>query len=165
MNVSDVIDLYEYDCWANGVILDTAEGIAPGKFAAHVEHSHGSLRGTLVHMLDAEESWRTRMADGHSTDDLEEADFPDPVSVRARWAREQATMRGFLAGLKDADLDKVIRYTAGERELHHVLWHCIVHMIDHSTSHRAEAAAILTSFGRSPGDIHFMLWIREHKGK
>lgn len=165
MNLSDITDLYGYDCWANLHILDTAEKVSPAQLTGHVEHSHGSLRGTLVHTLDAEESWRTRMTEGHSTPDLDEGAFPDVASIRARWQREQKIMSDFLASLKDEDLGKTIRYTAGEQEYQRVLWHCIVHMIDHGTQHRSEAAAILTGYGRSPGDVHFMLWIREHRGR
>jgi len=165
MNLFDIKDLYGYDCWANLHMLDTAETVSPGQFTAHADHSHGSLRGTLVHTFDAEESWRTRMTEGHSTPDVLEEDFPDVASLRARWQTEQATMNAFIASLKDEDLGRTIRYTAGDQEYQRVLWHCIVHMIDHGTQHRSEAAAILTGFGRSPGDVHFMLWIREHRGR
>lgn len=164
MNLSEIMDLYDYNCWANARILNTAGEVRPEQFTARVEHSHGSLRGTLVHILDAEEGWRTRLTDGHGTPDLDEKLFPDVAAIRARWMVEEAAMRAYLAALKDEDLSQTVHYTAGGQDFQRIVWHMLVHMIDHGTQHRSEAAAILTGFGRSPGDIHFMLWVREARG-
>ena len=33
------------------------------------------------------------------------------------------------------------------------VWQMLVHVVNHGTQHRAEAAALLTSQGRSPGEL------------
>lgn len=165
MNLSDINDLYNYNCWANALILDTAQKVTPEQLTGHVDHSHGSLRGTLVHTLDAEESWRTRLAEGRDTPDIDETLFPDVTPLRARWKVEETAMRAYLATLKDSDLGQTITYTRGDQEFQRIVWHCIVHLINHGTQHRSESAAILTSYDRSPGEIDFMLWVREFRGK
>jgi uncharacterized damage-inducible protein DinB len=41
-----------------------------------------------------------------------------------------------------------------------ILWHCLYHLVNHGTQHRSEAAAMLTDFGHSPGDIDMILFLR-----
>jgi uncharacterized damage-inducible protein DinB len=40
-----------------------------------------------------------------------------------------------------------------------VLWHCLVHVVNHGTQHRSEAALLLTNDGQSPGDLDFTLFL------
>jgi uncharacterized damage-inducible protein DinB len=42
------------------------------------------------------------------------------------------------------------------------VWQTILHVINHGTQHRSEAAAILTSYGQSPGELDFYLFLKEN---
>jgi uncharacterized damage-inducible protein DinB len=37
----------------------------------------------------------------------------------------------------------------------------MAHLVNHGTQHRSEAAAMLTEYGYSPGDIDFIIYLRE----
>ena len=73
-------------------------------------------------------------------------------------------MRAYLASLQDDDLDGLLRYTTdqGERR-ERVLWHCLLHVVNHGTQHRSEAAALLTEYGSSPGDLDFTVFLNEKR--
>jgi len=43
------------------------------------------------------------------------------------------------------------------------LWHCLWHVVNHGTQHRSEAAALLTRFNQSPGDLDFTVFMNETK--
>ena len=60
MQVSDVVVLYEYNCWARDRILSTAEQLDAGQLGASFVLSYGSILGTLTHIFNAEHLWRMR---------------------------------------------------------------------------------------------------------
>jgi uncharacterized damage-inducible protein DinB len=73
-------------------------------------------------------------------------------------------MRAYLAGLSDIDMENHLRYTTDEGlQRDRILWHCLVHVVNHGTQHRSEAAALLTDFGHSPGDLDFTVFLNEWK--
>jgi uncharacterized damage-inducible protein DinB len=41
------------------------------------------------------------------------------------------------------------------------LWHAMAHLVNHGTQHKTEAAAMLTGFGHSPGDIDMIKYAME----
>jgi uncharacterized damage-inducible protein DinB len=55
VNGRDILTIYEYNYWATKRILTASV------------HSFGSLRGTLVHILDAECAWRMLASTGRIT--------------------------------------------------------------------------------------------------
>jgi uncharacterized damage-inducible protein DinB len=122
--------------------------------------SHGSLRATLVHTLGAEIVWRERCQEGTSL--IEEDDLPTLEKLLDLWKREETAMRSYVATLSEDDLLRPLEYrnTKGVR-FSNVLWRILVHVVNHGTQHRAESAAALTAFGHSPGDVDFILFLRE----
>ena len=166
MNRDDVLLLYDYNYWANARILAAGARVSAEQFAAPGAFPHGGLRGTLVHALDAEQSWCRlfQSLNWQGIPELKEADLPTRELLEARWHEEEARMRSYLAGLSDADVTGPLRYTteSGE-ERDRILWHCLVHVVNHGTQHRSEAAAILTSFNCSPGDLDFTVFLSGRK--
>jgi uncharacterized damage-inducible protein DinB len=164
MNTRDVNLIYDYNYWANNRLLTAAAKVPQEQFVTPTPFPHGSLRGTLLHTLDAEYGWRMLCERGLEVEDLKEAEFSTLASLSERWQNEETAMRTYLATLKDDDLSGVIRYTtpAGiQRE--RVLWHCLYHVVNHGTQHRSEAAAALTDFNQSPGDFDFSIFMVERK--
>jgi len=99
------------------------------------------------------------------TPDLAEAEFPTLDRLEQHWREEERAMRDYLATLQDDDLTRIVRYTTDEgvrRE--RVLWHCLIHVVNHGAQHRSEAAAILTGYGQSPGEIDFTVFLNESAG-
>ena len=157
-----MMTLFEYDFWATKRILAAGANVSHGQFLAPTAHSHGSLRGTLVHIPDGEYGWRMLCQHNTFSPDLAETEFPTFDLLERRWRDEEVAMRDYLASLNDDDLTRMVRYTtdSGEKR-ERVLWHCLLHVVNHGTQHRSEAAAILTGYRQSPGDIDFTLFLNE----
>jgi uncharacterized damage-inducible protein DinB len=164
MKLQEVMLLYEYNYWANHRLLTTAAKVSAEQFTAPGPFPFGGLRGTLVHTLDAEYSWRMLLDKSIMTEDMKETEFATLEAFEKRWKDEEAAMRLYLAGLKDKDMAGIVRYTTAEGvKRERVLWHCLYHLVNHGTQHRSEAAAILTDFGQSPGNIDFTVFLNERK--
>ena len=159
----DVICLmYEYNYWANARIFAAAAKVSQEQFVAPGNLSHGGLRNTLVHVLAAERIWRSRCHERVSpTALLPVEDFSTLADLRARWEPEERAMRGYIASLTEADLTSTINYTSTRgTPLQNVLWQILLHLVNHGTQHRGEAAVLLTGYGHSPGDIDLIVYLR-----
>jgi uncharacterized damage-inducible protein DinB len=163
VNKNVILMLFDYSAWANRRILDAAEGLSQEQFTAPAGLDYGSLRGTLVHILSAETTWRERCQEGISpSSSLVEEAFPTLASLRAQWEEAEQAMRAFLAGLTDEDLRRDVHYrTKKGVPYENPLWQLLLHVINHGTQHRAEAAITLTQHGCSPGDVDLIVFLRE----
>lgn len=160
MRVADIQTLYDYNYWATSRILDTAETLAPEQFTQPLLKL-GHMRGTLRHTLGAEIIWLERWQ-GHSPAQLlKDEDVPTLADLRARWREQESHMRAFIAGLTDADLERVVHYrnTRGDAYAEPLGW-LMAHVVNHGTQHRSEAAAMLTELGHSPGDLDLLAYLR-----
>jgi uncharacterized damage-inducible protein DinB len=165
MDKTGILTLYEYNYWANALVLNATTNVNAAQFTAPARLSHGSLRGTLVHTLSTEVVWRLRCQEGVSPSAmLAEGEFPTLESLRQRWDAEERAMRAFLGSLQDDDLNRIVRYTTTKGVPHeNVLWHLLVHVVNHGTQFRAEAAVVLTEYGQSPGDLDLIRFLREQE--
>ena len=154
MNKQDILSLYGYNQWANAKILNAAANIMQEQFLADASFPHGGIRSTLTHALFAEWIWRNRWQGSSPTVRIQPQEFPTFESLRARWAEEEKLLMQFVEDVTDEWLNSVVAYqnTRGVA-LQHTLWKMMVHVVNHGTQHRTEAAAMLTDFGCSPGDI------------
>jgi len=160
MNKQDILTLYKYNQWANAKILNTATQVTKEQYLAPASFPHGGLRGTLVHALFAEWIWRNRWEGTSPTVRLRPEDFPTVESLCTRWAEEEKRLMDFVDHLTDERLSSTISYTnTSGKPFTRVLWHMMAHVVNHGTQHRAEAAALLTEFGRSPGDIDLIYFL------
>jgi len=163
MNAEHIRTLFDYVYWANARIFRAALRVTPDQFTAANTSSYGSLRGTLAHVLRSEMIWRRRLqGDPMPTGIPIEADFPTPQALLTAWQAEEPLLRAYLASLAEADLQAMVSYKSTKGEpFQNARWAILAHVVNHGTQHRAEAAAMLTDFGHSPGDIDMIIYFRE----
>lgn len=164
MQKSEILMLFDYSYWAQQRIFAAAAKIRNEDFIAPRAYSHGGLRGTLVHALAAEYLWRLRCQERTSPPGLQlkEEEFSDLAALRSRWQDEERSMRAYLASLEEAALGQPLRYRFFDgTEYEHALWQVLLHVVNHGTQHRSEAAVMLTDLGCSPGNLDLSVYLRE----
>ena len=160
MSTEYIRTLYQYSAWANGRILDTAAGLAPGQLTEGAGASYGSVRDTLVHTMSAQWIWLQRWKGVSPRAMLRAGDFPDLDAIRTHWAALERETRDFVEGLGEAQLARVISYTNTRgQEWAYPLWQMLIHQVNHATQHRSEAAMLLTQMGHSPGDLDLLVYM------
>lgn len=166
MKTDEIKLLYDYNDWADGRILAACAKVSPEQYAAPSTSGtgYGSLHATLVHLVDAVWLWRS-IFEGKfdsSHQELTEADLPTFDAVQERWQAERQALWAYLNGLTDEAVNGILRYTLASGTVRErVLWHCLLHVVNHGTQHRSEAAALCTSYGQSPGDFDFTFYLNE----
>ena len=164
MNIQNILLMFEYNYWANKRIFTAAKNITPEQLLAPAEFPYGNLRATLVHLIDAEYGWRGLFENNKFNDELKPEGFADVQSISERAQIEEQAMRTYLNRLTDADMESHKKYIADNGEPRdRILWHCLYHVVNHGSQHRSEAAAILTHFNASPGDLDFTVFLNEFK--
>ena len=163
MNKDDILQFYEYNYWATSKVLNAAARISAEQFIAPMGLTFGSIRGSLAHAFGAEIVWRMRFQEGISLSALPaEDEFPNINTMTERWKREAMLMRTYLQGITEADLTTIFQYKNTKGVLfENTLWHLLVHVVNHGTQFRSDAAVGLTQLNQSPGDLDMLLYFRE----
>src|SRR5512133_2042863 len=166
MKTDEIKLLFDYNDWADARTLAACARVSPEQYAAPTSYGRGGLRATMVHILDnlwqqritLQGYYREPLADEAAYDatELHEDAFPTLDALRERWTIEQQEMRAYLDTLTEETLNSTIRYVIPGVVRERVVWHILMEVTIHATQHRSEAAALLTSYGQSPGDFDFL---------
>ena len=156
MRTDDIRYLFAYDRWATRRILSVIDGVPAETWGATGVVGDRGLGSILVHQLGAHMRWRLGLEGDDAaagTARPEREPLPSPDAVARRWAQEWDAMEAFLDGLTDEFL---VRTDDGVP-----FWQMLVHLANHGTQHRSEAAVLLTDAGRSPGDLDMIFFAEE----
>ncbi len=159
MRKTDVTTLVDFMYWTTHRLLTEASHLSADEFTAPTAVTTRNLRGTLVHELDVEWSWRLNLqgVGFENASELAPEDFPDIATLAARWRQDEAEMRAWIEGLSDDDLQKPVVATVDSGRF--PLWTYLVHIFTHALQQQADAATLLTLAGRSPGEIGLLNYL------
>jgi uncharacterized damage-inducible protein DinB len=166
MDVSSIRMLFGYNYWANRKIMEASARLDTEQLVAPCGASLGSLFGTLVHLLDSEYGWHMLLEKGttEAFDQINTQGFHDLKALELRWDQEERSLREYLARLRDSDLLSHVQYAGDNGQIRdRILWQCMVHVVNHGTHHRSQAAAILKGYGCAPIALDMTLFLNEMK--
>ena len=153
MRTTDIAYLFAFDRWATRRILSVIDGLPADVWGATGVVGDRGLGAILVHQLGAHMRWRLGLAVDDAAAEAarpEREPLPSPDALARRWADEWDALDGWLVTLTDEWLDEL-----GDGV---PFWQMLAHVVNHGTQHRSEAATILTTAGRSPGDLDMIFF-------
>ncbi len=157
-------DLYAFNAWGHARIFSQVSQLSKTLYFAKTDHNtYANIHDTLAHTFAAEYVWFSRVQAGVSPPHLfSAADFISFTDLKAAWDQNSANFAVYLNALTDEECARTVTYTTTEGEpLSQTVWQILHHVIIHGMQHRAELAAALTTFGYSPGNIDYIIYLRE----
>ena len=156
-----LLTLIDYDDWATVRIMELAAELPPEQLHAPAEASHGSLHALLFHIVRTTNLWRCLLQTGQPpAESLQIAKFPDVSALKELWLWESERLREAVARLSPAELAQEVSVLDRRGDEQHLIaWHMLAQALLHAMQHRSEAAALLTKYGHSPGDIDFIFYV------
>jgi uncharacterized damage-inducible protein DinB len=155
MRADEIRFLLAYDRWATRRVLNALDGLDPVVWARTDVVGERGLGSILVHQLGSSQRWRA-LFEARATDERDRPELeplPTIDELRARWEVEWAAVDSWLQTLTDGFVANVHEGVP--------VWQLLVHVVNHGTQHRAEAAALLTAVGRSPGELDLFDYAEE----
>lgn len=162
MNTEGVRTLYAYNRWANHRVLGTVRPLEQHDFTRDNSTSHGSIRGTIVHILWAEWIWLQRWRGESPKRIFAQADFADIAAIEAYWQGVESEQQEFIVQLSDGRLKDRLTYEnlQGERWTYQ-LRHMMQHVVNHSSYHRGQVVTLLRQLKHTPLATDFLVFLDE----
>lgn len=165
MTTREIRRMFRYNAWANGRCLAALEGVPAEALSTDLKGSHGTLHGTMLHVVWAHDLWLLRwMGRSNEPAAARAAAAAGLEGLRDYWHALDRETAAFLdERLTDAFLAQTftMKTTKGE-PFTHTYGEAMLHLINHSTYHRGQFAALLRQSGFVPPATDFILFARTH---
>ena len=153
MRADEMRFLFAYDRWATHRVLEVLDGLDPTVWSRANDVGDRGLGGILVHHLGASQRWRIWLETRGEGPEPEREPLPTVDELCDRWQAEWVAVDAWRSHWSDGLLEDVRNGVP--------IWQMLVHVVNHGTQHRSEAAALLTADGRSPGEIDLIFYAEE----
>ena len=161
MTPSEVRQLYAYNQWANRRLAEAASALPPELLTRDLATSFHSVLGTLQHIAWGEWRWLGRWQ-GRPSTRPSPLECPDLRSLRLRWVEIEREQLEFLERLTADDLERPISYeNPPGTTWTYTLAEMLQHVVNHSTYHRGQIAAMLRQLGTAPPPTDYLIYFDE----
>jgi uncharacterized damage-inducible protein DinB len=158
----DVVKLLEYNVWANRLIVEQVEIISEEKFEKDFGGSFGSIRATLVHLLESDWLWLNRFK-GIALADVPDWRNEEAHVITKEWLRIQDEMLGVakqmaIGGNRDIDFR-----TRKGQPFTMPFFEIITHISHHGSYHRGQLANMIRLSGEKPVSTDYFIFSVQRK--
>jgi uncharacterized damage-inducible protein DinB len=162
LKLDEIRILYAYNGWATHRLLEASQLLSPSAFTRDLGTSHGSVRGTLVHILWAEWIWLQRWRGSSPKQIFLDDQYPDVGAIESRWGEVERDRQDFIARLADDQLLAAVSYEnlQGQRWAY-PLGRMMQHVVNHSSYHRGQVVTLLRQLHQAAPATDFLLYFDE----
>lgn len=162
MTLQEIKLLHAFNSWATQRIFETLATVSADILNADRKASHGSITGTLTHLVGAEKIWLSRWMGKPDRTMLKPGDAPDLAALKSTWETVGYETARWLGTMTDRKLQEQFSMTNARGEtLTQTYWQAFQHVVDHSTYHRGQIITLLRQSGITPPATSLILFYRE----
>ncbi len=148
---------FAYSGWATARLVDAAAQLSEEELTRDHKSADKSVLGTLVHTFAADRIWLARVTGVKPSKFIDESDHQLSV-LQTDWP---ALQQKWIEYLQTADLAAVISYKDMKGNSHQSpLWQILLHVVNHATHHRGQAAGMIRSMGHTPPPLDLIAYYR-----
>jgi uncharacterized damage-inducible protein DinB len=143
--------LLGYTVWADRQVLEALQSVPAEDLVRSTGTSHGSVLGTMAHILGSEQLWLSRLLGVPLRRLPNVEDFPTLDLLAASFDDFWPQFEYFMAALTDQQLAGDFTWTNTRGETHTAPFRQVMlHVVNHSTYHRGQVVAQLRQLGHTP---------------
>jgi uncharacterized damage-inducible protein DinB len=164
-DLSTLRNFFAFGRWANRMTLESVAALTPEEYARPIGGSFGSVKGTLVHLCEADWIWLERFH-GRSP-----RAFPAPEQIAElpglarRWREVEAGQDVFLASLTQSRMSEPLSFTSAAGDpFTRALGDTLLHLANHGTYHRGQVATLLRQLGKKATGTDYLRFIAAQEG-
>ena len=166
MDLHVITDLKRYSYWAFDRIWPSIDQLKDGQFILDLHNSVGSIRNQIIHLISGHRRWIQRLKGTEPSTHLVYENYPTKVLVNNEWVTFKDEMFAYISTLTNQTLLESVRYRIPSRsvESQNTRWEILVHLVNHSTDHRAQILSMLRNnfdIITPEHDYIFYLWSKE----
>ncbi len=162
MTLHEARVLHAFNSWATQRIFDAVADLSADRFTQDMKASHGSIHGTLTHLVAAEKMWLSRCTGKPDAAMLTPEDVPTVANLKKTWEQTGFAAARWLGTLTDRSLQETFTMTtANGTSYTHTIAQAFQHMVDHSTYHRGQIITLLRQLGLAPPPTGLIRFFRE----
>lgn len=162
MTLQEIKLLAAFNAWATNRVFDAVEGLEPEHYTRDLRSSHGSIHGTLVHLVGAERVWLARWTGAPRQEFLAPEEAPTLEDLKRIWNTTGFETAKFLGTLTDKKLLDTFTMTTSKGEhFTHSYRDSFLHLVDHSSYHRGQVASLMRQLGVTPPTTGMIAFFRE----
>lgn len=162
MDLALIRMLYDYNYAAHHKVWDCVTELTAEQFTRNLNYSWGSVRGQVVHVMSAEWVWFSRLQGTSPAAMLAEKDFHTRDQIHAKWNEIQTFALSYIDNLTADELGGEFSYQDTKGQAHtNFVSHILLHVINHSTDHRAQILAMIHQLGGRTVEQDLILYLRQ----
>jgi uncharacterized damage-inducible protein DinB len=142
--------MWKYNIWANEIFIKSSESISSDDFLKDLGDGCGSLKDKLAHIFAADEIWLQRIESTPNPSFTKPDQVLNLEDLKSRWIPIQEK---YISILHDPNTDykKNINYKNFKgKEFETSLYEVLLHVANHATYHRGQAASLLRRLTGKP---------------
>ena len=150
----------EYSAWASRELVAAASRLSAGELTRDFGTADRSVLGTLAHVFGADRIWLARVT-GAPVQKLTDRDR-DIAVLQNEWPELQARWKEWARALTVESAAEVLSYTdLRGNPWSQPLWQIVLHVVNHGTHHRGQAAGFLRAMRHTPPPLDLIHYYRE----
>jgi uncharacterized damage-inducible protein DinB len=159
---ADTLRLHlDYTAWASARMLDAAAALSEEELNRDFKTSDKCVLDTLVHVFAADRVWLSRIH-GVTRATFLDAEDRNFSTLQREWPALHQRWKDWAAPLNDERAVVKIAYKDMKgNPYEQPLWQILLHVVNHGTHHRGQAAGFPRAMGHTPPSLDLIAYYRQ----